>query len=103
GGILVAVVEMALSGSVGATIQVPEGEVPAHAWLFGEDQGRFVIAVDGAGADAVVETARAAGVPASIIGEVGGGALTAFGENPISLATLRAAHENWLPNYMAAE
>ena len=101
GGLLVAVAEMCLAGDLGATLEAPLADAVAHAWLFGEDQGRYVIAVDGAGADAVVETARPAGVPASIIGEVGGGALTAFGENPISLATLRAAHENWLPDYMA--
>jgi phosphoribosylformylglycinamidine synthase len=103
GGLLVAVAEMCLAGDLGATLEAPPADAVAHAWLFGEDQGRYIIAVDGAGAETVVEQAGTAGVPARIVGEVGGGALTVFGENPISLATLRAAHENWLPDYMAAE
>jgi len=103
GGLLVAVTEMALAGDLGATLDaLPTGAV-AHGWLFGEDQARYVIAVDEAGAEAVIAKAQAAGVPAQIIGEVGGDALTVLGENPISLAALRTAHENWLPDYMAAE
>ena len=48
GGILVAIAEMALSGSIGATLQVPENGAPgdnthAHAWLFGEAQGRYLV------------------------------------------------------------
>ena len=48
GGLLVAVAEMAMAGGVGASIETgsarPHPE-PLHAWLFGEDQGRYVIAV----------------------------------------------------------
>jgi phosphoribosylformylglycinamidine synthase II len=103
GGLLVAVAEMALAGDLGATLDAPPAGGVAHGWLFGEDQARYVIAVDEAGTEAVLTKAQAAGVPAQIIGEVGGAALTVFGGNPISLAALRAAHENWLPDYMAAE
>jgi phosphoribosylformylglycinamidine synthase len=103
GGLLVAVAEMALAGDLGATLNAPPLGAVAHGWLFGEDQARYVIAVDEAVAKAVTTKAQAAGVAAQIVGEVGGAALTVFGENPISLAALRAAHENWLPDYMAAE
>ena len=98
GGLLVAVAEMALAGDVGATIEVPDDGTAPHAWLFGEDQGRYILAVAEAGP--ILEAAEKAGVPAQVIGTSGGSALKVAGGHTISLDELRAAHENWLPNYM---
>src|SRR5439155_24885886 len=44
GGLAVAVAEMAMAGAVGATLEAPAG-TPAHALLFGEDQGRYLVPV----------------------------------------------------------
>jgi len=101
GGLLVAAAEMALAGGVGAGITVPEDlAVPLHAWLFGEDQARYLVAVgDPAG---LLDDAATAGVPAAAIGVTGGDALTVNSGKPISLADLRNAHEGWLPRYMGA-
>ncbi|MCH7888530.1 MAG: phosphoribosylformylglycinamidine synthase subunit PurL [Proteobacteria bacterium] len=101
GGLLVAVAEMALAGGVGATLTPPVDGPPAHAWLFGEDQARYLIAAPVDAASAIVAEARAAGVPAEAVGRTGGDALTVSGDHPISLGELRAAHEGWLPTYMA--
>jgi phosphoribosylformylglycinamidine synthase subunit PurL len=49
----------------------------------------------------VLAQAAASGVPAQRIGRTGGDALTLPGEAPISVETLRHAHESWLPDYMA--
>ncbi len=108
GGLAVAVAEMALAGKMGAALTVPEGPVPAHAWLFGEDQGRYLVTVRQDGAEALLEAAREAGVPAAIVGRTGGGELTVTTKAPISrkvaavpLTALGQAHESWLPDYMA--
>jgi len=102
GGLLVAIAEMALAGGIGATLEAPPADGPApHAWAFGEDQARYVIALPEAELDSVLREAEAAGVPAAVVGRAGGLALTVSGEDPISLARLRAAHEDWLPAYMA--
>ena len=98
GGILAAVAKMALSGGVGAEIAVQPG-ADAHTWLFGEDQARYLLAVEDA--DAVLQAAKAAGVSASVIGSTGGDALTVTGQAAISLSDLASAHEGWLPDYMA--
>ena len=45
--------------------------------------------------------ASEAGVPIQRIGTVGGAALTLPGGGAISVAQLKAAHEAWLPGYMA--
>ncbi len=44
GGLLVALAEMCLSGSTGASIRLPAGAPAPHAFLYGEDQGRYLIA-----------------------------------------------------------
>ncbi|WP_028794218.1 phosphoribosylformylglycinamidine synthase subunit PurL [Thalassobaculum salexigens] len=102
GGLLVAVAEMALaSKTFGADVTAPEGAV-AHAWAFGEDQGRYVVTTsDPAGLTARAESA---GVPAATVGTVAdGGRLTLNGMPLISGEELSRRHEAWLPKYMAAE
>ncbi len=104
GGLLVALAEMALAGEIGAALTPPDdvGRDPAAltAWLFGEDQARYVVATDDAAP--VLAAARAAGVPARAIGATGGESLKLVGQGAISLARLRKAHAGWLPAYMAA-
>ena len=99
GGLAVALAEMALAGDIGAMIE-PPGDVLAHAWLFGEDQGRYLLAASSEMAATILTEAAGRGVPATRIGAVGGRAV-ALSETATVLADLRAAHENWLPNFMA--
>jgi phosphoribosylformylglycinamidine synthase II len=99
GGLAVALAEMAITGGVGATIDA-DTDLPAHAWAFGEDQARYIVATDNP--DGFVATAEAAGVQVFRIGTTGGTALTLPGAKPISLAELRDAHARWFPAYMAA-
>jgi len=40
-------------------------------------------------------------VPLRLLGKVGGDAIVLAGEPPLSLARLRAVHEDWLPRFMA--
>jgi phosphoribosylformylglycinamidine synthase len=106
GGLAVALAEMALAGDLGAETHRPDDgapgadETPPHAWLFGEDQARYLVTAPEAAP--VLEAARAAGVPAARIGTTGGRALTLPGGAPISLGELRAVREGWLPRYMDA-
>ncbi len=102
GGLFVAVAEMALAGGIGVTLEPPLDGLAPHAWLFGEDQARYVIAAEPGEATTIVAEAAAAGVPAAAVGRTGGDALTVSGDHPISLGELREAHEGWLPDYMAA-
>ena len=48
GGLGVALAEMALAGDLGATIE-PTSDIPVHAFLFGEDQGRYLLPHAGKG------------------------------------------------------
>jgi phosphoribosylformylglycinamidine synthase II len=99
GGLLVAVAEMAMTGDRGAVLGPPRLGLPRNAFLFGEDQARYV--VETAYPDTVLEAAHATDVPAHVIGTVGGVALTLQDAGAISVDALRATNEAWLPDYMA--
>jgi phosphoribosylformylglycinamidine synthase II len=99
GGLLVALAEMAMAGGKGVTLdQIPTAP-PAHAYLFGEDQARYLIETPNP--EAVLAAAENAGICAQRIGTVGGAALTLPGAGAISVDELKAANEAWLPAYMA--
>jgi phosphoribosylformylglycinamidine synthase len=100
GGLLVALAEMAMAGRIGATLAAPQRAV-AHAFWFGEDQGRYVVTVDEAAVAQVNANASKAGVAVLRLGATGGGALTLSGERPILVSALIERFEGWLPRYMA--
>ena len=99
GGVLVAATQMAMAGNMGLSLTVPEGR-NAIAWLFGEDQARYLISTkDG---KALVADAKKNGVPAAIIGKTGGDAVSVTGIGEASVAELKKRHEGWMPGFMAA-
>jgi phosphoribosylformylglycinamidine (FGAM) synthase-like enzyme len=101
GGLAVALAEMAIDGRNGARLdRLPDG-APAHAILFGEDQGRYVMTTSKDAAQTLIAEAEAAGVPFLRLGETGGDALILPDLPAIPVAELVRAHEDWLPNYMA--
>ncbi len=100
GGLAVAVAEMCLASNCGARVAVPADVDSRIGWLFGEDQGRYLLAVPTDGLDAVLAAAAAEGIVAREIGRTGGDALILGDGPPISLAGMRRVHESWLPQYM---
>ncbi|KLK90954.1 phosphoribosylformylglycinamidine synthase [Microvirga vignae] len=103
GGLALALAEMAMAGNVGAEITaVPEG-MPLHAFLFGEDQARYLIAIDEDAAADILYEAGAVGIPAVTLGVTGGDSLILPGQQAISVKQLKTAHESWLPDYMAGK
>ena len=103
GGLLVALAEMAMAGEIGATLDSPPDDIPAHAYWFGEDQARYIVTVPAAKVDAVMARARDARVLVSQIGVTGGDALALEGERALTIAHLNERSEGWLPAYMAGE
>ncbi len=67
---------------------------------FGEDQGRYVVSVAAAHADALLANLRGQGLPVRRLGTVGGDAIVVTGEPPLPLAQLKTKHEAWLPGFM---
>ena len=99
GGLLVALAEMAMAGGIGA--ELDRAPLAAHAFWFGEDQGRYVVTVKPSVAERILLRARSSGIPARQLGFTGTDALTLQDERPIPVAKLRERFESWLPAYMA--
>jgi phosphoribosylformylglycinamidine synthase II len=98
GGILVAIAEMAMASGTGARMSAHPRDIPGHAFWFGEDQARYIVAVpDHANFTRIAE---AAGIPAMRLGTSGGQDLTLPDGGSISIASLRAAHERFFPAWM---
>ena len=106
GGAAVAVAEMALAGKIGMSMTVVPQIPNPGAILFGEDQGRYVVtAKDPDRVRAIANEAQLFAVP---IGTTGGDALVfdlvgRGGEQRVTLAELRAAHEGFFPKLMGSE
>ena len=98
GGILVALAEMAMASGFGARMLTHPRDIPGHAFWFGEDQARYLVAVPDH--VAFTRTAEMAGVPAVRLGTSGGQDLTLPDGGTISVAALRAAHERFFPSWM---
>ena len=103
GGLAVALAEMAMSSGIGATIPLNLTDLPDHAFLFGEDQARYLVVVAETAVGDTLAGAAKANVPMARLGATGGSALTLPGPTPISLPVrdLTAKHESWLMTYTA--
>ena len=98
GGVLVAVAEMAMAGGVGVHLtRLPRG-IDEHAWWFGEDQSRYIVAVTDA-ADFML-AADDAGIPVIRLGAAMSDRITLADGSFVTLAELRAAHESFFAAWM---
>ena len=90
GGLMTAVVEMALAGNLGAKLSPMD-----HAELFGEDQARYIVTCKASRVlpEGAVQIGTVTAEPTLIVDS----------SASISLAELRTAHEGWFPAYMAGE
>jgi phosphoribosylformylglycinamidine synthase subunit PurL len=92
GGLITAIIEMALPTSLGATLDAMN-----HEHLFSEDQARYVLTCTPAEAAKIL----AAGMNVIQIGTVTAKPMLKIGATEIQTAELKSAHEGWFPNYMA--
>lgn len=105
GGILVAISEMILASlsagfEIGANISKKCRSEELEAWLFGEDQGRYIISVTEDKMPEILQEAELCSIPIEVIGKTGGQTLTVNGSDTISISELSYLHESWLPDYM---
>ncbi len=103
GGWLVAVTEMALAGGLGAYLENDCNLRPA--FIFGEDQGCYVLTVSDANAQAFVDALEKSKLDFAGLGRVADDAIifpedSMYPRVDIPLATLRAAHEGFFPKLM---
>ncbi len=97
GGLLCAIAEMAMAGTCGAALEYVS-ENPAAFW-FGEDQGRYAIAVKNN--ETIEKLAKKSDISLTILGRtVKEYDLKLAGGQSISIDVLKRLNEGWLPAYM---
>lgn len=101
GGLLVALAEMCLPHGIGAQVNFDKA-LPAQAYAFGEDQGRYVLVCRPADKDALVVAINQAGVPFTDLGTTIADLLLVEDVMRVPVTHLRDLNEGWLPGYMAA-
>jgi phosphoribosylformylglycinamidine synthase len=99
GGLLVAIAEMAMAGPVGAIVTEAPEQVAAHAYWFGEDQARYVVATQNPAA--LLRGLAAAAIPARVVGRAEKAGLTLPDGVTISAEALHAAHDRFFPAWMS--
>jgi phosphoribosylformylglycinamidine synthase len=100
GGLAIALAEMAIASGKGMRVELATGNIPPHAYLFGEDQARYVVTASPANATALLKAAGEAGVPAIKIGTIGGAELKLDQYTPILVSELTRRHQHWFPDFM---
>src|SRR5262249_24851557 len=94
---------MALASNVGVALGY-QGDAADAAFLYGEDQARYLIALPANKLDALDQRARAADVPYLVVGEAGGREISYLGSSSqregLALDELRRLNEAWVPAYM---
>lgn len=100
GGLLVALAEMALASDIGIIVSMYRGHPLTHAQAFGEDQGRYLVAVAANDYHYITGRLRDDKIPHFYAGRANGVHFEIPGEEPIPISVLRTAHEAWFPRYM---
>ena len=105
GGLAVCLAECCFVGreEIGATVALPSSGIRRDALLFGESQSRVVISCAPADADALLEEASRAGVPAAVIGTTGGDRLRIDESVDADVSSLARAHAMALENLLAEQ
>ncbi len=100
GGFLIAATEMALAGNIGLDIRRPSGNTALSGWYFGEDQARYLLAVDQNSVNPILSTADGKGVKAAMIGTFGGSRITSNDGLDLEVSEIRSIYEAWFPTLM---
>ncbi len=98
GGLAAALADMAMASGIGASIDLPD-DLPAHAFLFGEDQARYVVTMPETDAAGFAKD----GIAITRLGSIGGTSLKLGSVASVSVAELRKAHEGFFPTLMQGE
>ncbi|UTO29032.1 phosphoribosylformylglycinamidine synthase subunit PurL [Bartonella harrusi] len=102
GGLAIALAEMIIKAGKGIKAKL-SNKVPHHAELFGEDQGRYLLAIKPHALDQLKELAQVSAIPFTELGIVEGSSLSIDEVLTLSVEKLTKAYESWFPQFMGEE
>ncbi len=100
GGIITALSKMCIKGKKGATIKKPNYLINQFEYLFGEDQGRYIIEISKIDLESATKILQENSVHFDELGSVNDDSLIIDAKTKVSIDDLIKSHTNWLTNYM---
>ena len=101
GGIIIALSKMCIKGKKGATLKKPNYLINEFEYLFGEDQGRYIIEIEKNNFKNVTEFLEKNSVHYDELGTVNENELIINDKSKVTIDELIKSHTNWLTNYMS--
>ena len=100
GGVITALSKMCIKGKKGATLKKPNYLINQFEYLFGEDQGRYIIEIDKNNLQDVTKILSENSVHFDELGTVINDDLIIDDKSKVSIDDLIKSHTTWLTNYM---
>jgi len=100
GGIITALSKMCIKGKKGATLKKPNYLINQFEYLFGEDQGRYIIEISKIDLESATKILQENSVHFDELGSVNDDSLIIDDKTKVSIDDLIKSHTNWLTNYM---
>ena len=100
GGIITALSKMCIKGKKGATLKKPKYLINEFEYLFGEDQGRYIVEIEDKDQKDVVKILENNSVHYDELGTVNDNQLIINDKSKVSIDDLIKSHTIWLNNYM---
>jgi len=100
GGIITALSKMCIKGKKGATLKRPNYLINQFEYLFGEDQGRYIIEISKDDLENATKILQENSVHFDELGSVNDDSLIIDDKTKVSIDDLIKSHTNWLINYM---
>jgi len=100
GGIITALSKMCIKGKKGVALKKPNYLINKFEYLFGEDQGRYIIEIEKDNFKNVTEILEKNSVHYDELGTVNDNELIIDDKSKLSIDDLIKSHTTWLTNYM---
>ena len=101
GGIITALSKMCIKGKKGATLKKPNYLINQFEYLFGEDQGRYIIEITKDDLKSVTKILQDNSVHFDELATVNENELIIDNKTKVSIDDLIESHTTWLTNYMS--
>ena len=92
---------MCIKGKKGATLKKPKHLISQFEYLFGEDQGRYIIEINKNNFKNVATILEENSVHFDELGTIGEDDLIIDDKSKVSIDDLIKSHTTWLTNYMS--
>ena len=100
GGIITALSKMCIKGKKGATLKRPNYLINQFEYLFGEDQGRYIVEIDKDNLKDVIKVLSENSVHFDELATVNDDILNIDDKSKVSIDDLIKSHTTWLTDYM---